>query len=227
MINGAKVLAVIPARGGSKGVPGKNLRPVAGKPLIAWTIDAAQRASLLDMVIVSSDDQKIIDVARAFGCDVPFVRDGQLAQDATPTIDVVMDALVRCPGYEWVVLLQPTSPLRTAQDIDGAIEACISNRAPSCVSVTLAQESPYWMFTLNKGNALEPLLPELTATRRQDLPVVYSLNGAIYVANTRWLLGEGKFIGRETVAYVMPTERSVDIDTELDLLNLQHLMESK
>jgi N-acylneuraminate cytidylyltransferase len=224
MINGNRVLGVIPARGGSKGVPGKNIRHVGGKPLIAWTIEAGQASKIIDRVVLSSDDLEIISVAQKHNCDVPFVREPQLAEDTTPTIDVVLDALNRCPAYEWVVLLQPTSPLRTSQDIDQAIERCVALNAPSCVSVCLAQESPYWMFTLNQDAHLAALLPNQAVTRRQDLPPVYSLNGAIYVANAEWLKRERKFLTSETVAYEMPVERSLDIDTESDFLQLKILL---
>jgi len=224
MINGNRVLGVIPARGGSKGVPGKNIRHVGGKPLIAWTIEAGQASKFIDRVVLSSDDLEIISVAQKHNCDVPFVRESQLADDTTPTIDVALDALNRCPDYEWVVLLQPTSPLRTSQDIDRAIERCVALNAPSCVSVCLAKESPYWMFTLNQGAHLAALLPNQAVTRRQDLPPVYSLNGAIYVANAEWLKRERKFLALETVAYEMPVERSLDIDTESDFLQLKFLL---
>lgn len=205
-------------------MPGKNIRPAGGKPLIAWTIEAAQSSQFIDRVVLTSDDREIIAVAQAFDCDVPFVRESHLAGDATPTIDVVLDVLQRCPGYEWVVLLQPTSPLRTAQDIDQAIGRCIAFNAPSCVSVCLAQESPYWMFTLNQDSHMAPLLPNAAVTRRQDLPPVYSLNGAIYVVRSEWLKRERKFLTTETVAYEMPVERSLDIDTEADFIQLKYLL---
>jgi len=216
VIGDKKVIAVIPARGGSKGLPGKNIIPVRGKPLLAWTIEAAQRARYVDRLILSSDDPAIIDVARKFGCEVPFERDSRLAADDTPSIDVVLDALTHCPGYGWVVLLQPTSPLRTADDIDGALERCVALGAPACVSVCEAEQSPYWMYTVQGDNRLSPLLPS-SVTRRQDLPTVYVLNGAAYVADTLWLLGSRSFLTSETVAYEMPVERSLDIDTEADL----------
>lgn len=220
MINGMRLLGVIPARGGSKGVPGKNIRLAGGKPLIAWTIEAAQSSKFLDRVVLSSDDQAIIAEAHKFNCDVPFIRAANLADDESRTIDVVIDVIERCPGYEWVVLLQPTSPLRTAQDIDNAIERCIELNAPSCASVCLAQESPYWMFTVDQDNHLNPLISNSGMTRRQDLPPAYSLNGAIYVAKSEWLLRERMFVSSDTIAYEMPQERSLDIDTEYDFLQL-------
>jgi N-acylneuraminate cytidylyltransferase len=216
VIGDKKVIAVIPARGGSKGLPGKNIVPVCGKPLLAWTIEAAQKARYIDRLILSSDDESIIGVARAYGCEVPFTRDSRLAADDTPSIDVVLDALAHCPGYGWVVLLQPTSPLRMAEDIDGTLERCVTLGAPACVSVCEAEQSPYWMYTLQPDSRLSPLLPT-TVTRRQDLPRVYVLNGATYVADASWLLRSRSFLTAETVAYEMPIERSLDIDTEADL----------
>ncbi len=225
MINGEKILAIIPARGGSKGVPGKNIRLLNGKPVIAWTIEAAHNANYLDRVIVSSDCEAIIHTAQTYGCETPFVRDAQLAQDHTPMMDVIFDAIHRCPGYEWTVLLQATSPLRQADDIDNAIRCCIEHNAHSCVSVCKAQENPHWMYTLSPDNKMQPLMKENTSTRRQDLPDFYSLNGAIYIARTDWLFHNRNFLSPETIAYVMPPDRSVDIDTESDFLYLQMLLQ--
>ncbi|MDP3871348.1 MAG: acylneuraminate cytidylyltransferase family protein [Methyloversatilis sp.] len=224
MIDGATVLAIIPARGGSKGVPGKNIRRAGGKPLIAWTIEAASASSLIDRVVLSSDDEKIINVARAHGCEVPFVRDLALAGDDTPAIDVVVDVLDRCGDPTWVVLLQPTSPLRTAADIDGAIRLCVAREAFSCVSVCAVQQSPYWMFQLSDDHRLLPLFPEAAITRRQDLPEVHALNGAVYVARADWLRQERRFVASGTIGYEMPLERSLDIDTESDFMHLKYLL---
>lgn len=227
MIDTKSVLAVIPARGGSKGVPGKNIRVAGGKPLIAWTIEAARSARRVGRTIVSTDDGGIAEVARLYGADVPFMRDAHLAGDTTPTIDVVLDAIERCPGFEWVVLLQPTSPLRTPGDIDAAIDLCATSGAQSCVSVTAAKESPYWMFTLEGQNRLKPLFPDVRASRRQDLPEVYVLNGAIYVAQAEWLRRERRFYDEDTAACIMPGDRSIDIDTESDFLELCLQMEKR
>lgn len=224
MIGKERLLAVIPARGGSKGVPRKNVRIVGGLPLIAWTLKAAGESRFVDTTIVSTDDEEIATVARAHGGDVPFVRPAQLASDQAPTMDVVLDALQRFPGYQWVLLLQPTSPLRQAADIDAAIERCVATGAPSCVSVCAAQESPYWMYTVADGGQMRPLIAQTTHTRRQDLPPVYSLNGAIYLARVDWLQREHAFVRPDTIAYEMPFERSLDIDTESDLLQLQTLL---
>jgi CMP-N,N'-diacetyllegionaminic acid synthase len=218
MIDNKKVLAVIPARGGSKGVPRKNIREVAGKPLIAWTIEEAKKSKYVDRLILSSDDSEIIQVAKQWGCDVPFIRPAELAQDDTPGIEPVLHALREIPNYHYIVLLQPTSPLRTAEDIDRCIEICVQNQGNVCVSVVKPDKSPYWMYTVNEANLLTPLLnSERVITRRQDMPEVYALNGAVYVANIPFLMDKKSFITEETFAYVMPRERSIDIDSELDL----------
>lgn len=218
MVNDKKVLAVIPARGGSKGVPRKNIRPLGGKPLLVWTIEAARGSRYIDRVTLSSDDDEIIAVARQAQCEVPFVRPAELARDDTPGVEPVLHALRMVPGYDYVVLLQPTSPFRRAEDIDRCIEACLREDAPCCVSVTAPEKSPFWMFSMDERARLAPLLaaPDGFA-RRQDLPPVYSLNGAVYVARTEWLLETRGFITADTIGCEMSREQSVDIDSEEDL----------
>lgn len=217
MIAGRRVLALIPARGGSKGLPGKNIRPLAGRPLLAWTVQAALDAAAPDSVVLSSDDEAIMAAGREAGCEVPFRRPAELATDTASSLDVVLHALDSLPGFDVVMLLQPTSPLRTAADIDAACERFVATGAPCCVSVAPVAQSPYWMYRLGDGDTLQPLLalPE-GATRRQDLPPVYALNGAIYIADVAWLRRTRGFVGEGTVAHVMPAERSLDIDTEAD-----------
>ncbi|MBY0223487.1 MULTISPECIES: acylneuraminate cytidylyltransferase family protein [Sporosarcina] len=217
MINDKKVLAVITARGGSKGVPGKNIKNLAEKPLIAWTIEEAQRSQYIDRLILSSEDREIIETAKKYGCDVPFVRPDELAQDTTRGIEPILHALQEVEGYDYVVLLQPTSPLRIAEDIDRTIEIMIEESAPACVSVTETQESPYWMYRIEDNQQLQPLLSQSDLSkRRQDLPSVFVLNGAVYVAEVEWLKNTKSFLTDLTVAYKMPKERSYDIDTEMD-----------
>lgn len=218
MIDGKSVLAVIPARGGSKGIPGKNIVDLAGKPLLAWTIEAAKKSRYIDRVILSSDDDEIIAVAKRWGCEVPFKRPARLAQDDTPGVDPVLHALEELSGYDYVVLLQPTSPLRAVEDIDGCIAECDSKGAKCCVSVTEPDKSPYWMFTIGAGGRLVPVVKtETVAVRRQDLPTVYALNGAVYVADSKWLQKSRSFLTEATVAYPMARKNSVDIDNQIDL----------
>lgn len=223
-----KVLALITARGGSKGLPRKNVLLAGGKSLLAWTVDAAISAECVDRVVLSSDDHEIMDAARAAGCDVPFCRPAHLATDVATSIDVVLHALDQLPGYGYVVLLQPTSPLRIAADIDAAFELMLEKGVPSCVSVTEVEQSPYWMYRVTDENRLQRLLPNLEGgTRRQDLPPIYALNGAIYVARIDWLKKTKSFVGDETIAYQMPRERSIDIDTPDDFIAFRSIVEKR
>jgi N-acylneuraminate cytidylyltransferase len=229
MLEKQTFLALIPARGGSKGLPRKNVLEAGGKPLLAWSIDAARQSRYLDRLVLSSDDAEIIETARRWGCEVPFTRPAELAQDATPGMDVVLHAMRNLPRHDYLVLLQPTSPLRTASDIDGCIETCLRQSAPACVSVTLAPKSPYWMFHLDAGQNLQPVLGNWDRLNqpRQSLPPVYVLNGAVYVAQWDWLLENKSFLAPESVAYVMPEERSLDIDTRADFERFRQVVEQR
>jgi N-acylneuraminate cytidylyltransferase len=217
VIAGRSVLALVPARGGSKGLPRKNVLPIAGKPLIAWSIEAARRSKYVDRVIVSSEDAEILAAATAAGAYAPFVRPASLAADDSSSVDVALHALEALDrSYDYLVLLQPTSPLRSTEDIDACLEACVQGEAPSCVSVTEPDKSPYWMYTLDARSRLVPLLPGQDFGRRQQLPRVFALNGAVYVTSTRSLRAHRSFVTAETVGWQMPRARAVDIDDDLD-----------
>ena len=223
MINGKKILAVIPARGGSKGVPRKNVRELAGKPLICWTIDAAKESKYIDRLILSSEDDEIISVAKAVGCDVPFIRPENLASDTAAGVDVLCHAVEHVgEDFDYVVLLQPTSPLRQSSDIDGAVQLCVDQNVASVVSVVEATKSPYWMYHMQCDCALSPFV-ENSAANRQQLPQVYALNGAVYVLRIASLLKNRKIMSAETIGHVMPEERSYDIDSETDFLICEFL----
>ena len=220
------LLAIIPARGGSKGIRRKNVASLVGKPLIGWSIDAAKRASCIDRIVVSTEDQEIRSVARQLGADVPFMRPAELAADDTPGMAPVLHAISQLPDYEWVLLLQPTSPLRSAEDIDGIWQFCQERSAPSAVSICEVGKHPYWMYQRNAAQRLEPFIkgrPDMT--RRQDLPPAYALNGALYLARTDWLLKQQDFIGSETLGYIMPPERSADLDIPQDWRWVKFLIE--
>ena len=219
MINGKKVLALIPARGGSKGLPRKNILPLAGRPLLAWTVQAGLASAYVDRIIVSSEDREIIQTAEAWGAEAPFVRPQELAKDETTGMEVFLHALKEAgDGFDYLVLLQPTSPLRTGRDIDACLEKCEELNVPSCVSVCEARKSPFWMYKIDPRERLQPLINNVEfIPRRQDMPLIYSLNGAVYAARTGWLKKSGNYLAPETVGYVMPPERSVDIDSVLDL----------
>lgn len=228
MIGNKRVLAMIPARGGSKGIPRKNIKPLVGKPLIAWTIEAARSSRYIDRLILSSEDEEIMDVARQYGCDVPFVRPPELARDETAGIEPVLHALTMLPGYDYLLMLQPTSPLRTSGDIDAIIELCQHSGASSAVSVTEVDHSPYWMYRTDTEGRLQPLLDQKDLpARRQDLPDIYALNGALYVAACQELYTSRTFVNTQTVAYIMPRERSLDIDTPFDFKLCELLLQNQ
>lgn len=218
-----KILAVIPARGGSKGVPRKNIRALNGKPLIAWTIEQAAQSCYIDRVIVSSEDEEICQVAKQSGAEIPFVRPAELASDTASGVDVLCHAVENAGAdYDYVVLLQPTSPLRESTDIDAAIEYCVEQAVTSVVSLAEATKSPYWMYQMNEGGELTPFV-ENAAANRQELPQSYALNGAVYVLEVARLLASRKILDEQTLGYVMPAERSYDIDNETDFLICEFL----
>jgi CMP-N-acetylneuraminic acid synthetase len=219
-----KLLALIPARGGSKGVPRKNIRDLLGRPLLAWSIEAANQAARVDRIVVSTEDEEIADVARAWGADVPFLRPSELAQDDTPGMEPVLHALSELPQYDWVLLLQPTSPLRTADDIEGIIRFCLEHDAPAAVSVCEVSKHPHWMYRCGANHRLVPFTDAPLVSRRQDLPPVYALNGALYLARCDWLLQQRQFIAEETLGYEMPAHRSADIDSAIDWEWVEFLM---
>lgn len=210
------------ARGGSKSIPQKNLALVAGRPLIAWTIEAALRCHVVERVIVSTDDEEIASVARAEGAETPFMRPPELAEDSTPTMPVVVHALQWLQAEEGylpgaVVLLQPTSPLRTADDIRTAMTLAHEHAADSVVSVSPAWSHPHLAKRITSEGLLEDFIAHPKVERRQDLEPVYALNGAIYISRRAHLLAQQSFYGPKTYAYVMPPERSLDVDTPWDL----------
>lgn len=211
-----KTLALIPARGGSKGIPRKNCRLLAGKPLIAWSIEAALASPFIDSVVVSTEDQEIAEISLEYGALVPFMRPSELAQDDSPGMAPVLHALTMLPEFDHILLLQPTSPLRTVIEINRCIEFAIAQKANAIVSVCESAQSPYWMYELDATNHLSKLIANNDITRRQELPTVYSLNGALYFARTEWLHKAQTFLTDETLGFVMPLEQSLDIDTPFD-----------
>ena len=221
------MIAIIPARGGSKGLPGKNIKLLCGKPLIAHSIECASGAKQIDRVIVSTDDPKIADVARQFGAEVPFLRPDYLATDEAKAIDnyvYTVDRLSRewdMPIDEFAVLL-PTAPLRTSADVDGAIGLFYEKGADSVVSYTPEAHPVRWHKYLDADNAFIDIF-EQTIDNRQALRTSYYPNGAIYVFRTA-VVRAGKYYTDKSFAYVMPRSRSVDIDTLEDFLYAEFLL---
>lgn len=216
-----KILSIIPARGGSKGVPRKNIKDLNGKPLISYTIEAANKSKYIDRVVVSTDDLEIAEVSEKFGAEIPILRPTNLAGDLSPTVECVIHMLNYLKEEEeyvptHIMLLQCTSPLRNHNHIDEAIEKFKDNREKALISVCESEVNPYWT-NIFEGNKLKPFIKEgYSITRRQDLPEVYRVNGAIYLIEIETFLEKKTFQPESLTGYIMDSYSSVDIDTELD-----------
>ena len=227
MIQDKKVLAVIAARGGSKRLRRKNVLEAGGKPMVAWSIEAGQGSRYIDRLIVSTDDDEIMDIARRWNCDVPYRRPDGLAGDSARIEDALIHALDNIDDdFDFLILLQATSPLRTAADIDACLKFCDESGAPAAITVSEPMKSPYWMFRLDETGRMLPLIDGVNVPI-PDPPSTYVINGAVYVARVPWFRDQTKFFTAETLAYVMPPERSVDVDSEIDLLTARAILSSR
>lgn len=228
MLGKKTFLAIIPARGGSKRLPRKNVLPLAGKPLIAWTIESALNSKLVDKVLVTSDDDEILKVSDSFGA-ATLKRPAALAQDTSTSFDAIKHAIENTERFDYILLLQPTSPLRTSQHIDEAIQLLESKKADAIISVTKMEHSPLWANSLPEdGNMTAFLKDDVLSKRSQDLETYYRLNGAIYISKTDKLLDAGGFfLKRKIYAYKMSQVSSVDIDTEMDFKWADFLCENQ
>ena len=216
-----KTVAIIPARGGSKGIPEKNIKPLFGKPLVAWTIEHAKKSECFNKIIVTTEDEEIAGISRKYGAEI-IKRPKELAKDESPTIDAIFHVLevLRTDNYNpnIIVLLQPTSPLRNVNDIEKALKLFLERDCESVVSVCEMEHPPYWSFTV-EGGYLNPLFEnDYLKIRRQDLPKTYIPNGAIYVSMPQMLYKYKSFYCEKTIPFVMPAERSIDIDNEIDFM---------
>jgi CMP-N,N'-diacetyllegionaminic acid synthase len=227
-----RIIGIIPARGGSKGIPRKNIRLLAGKPLIGWTIEAALNSKVCERLLVSTDDPEIAAVAREFGADTPFLRPPSLSSDISTSVSVVEHAIdwmndTGAETFSHVLFLQPTSPFRTAGDIQNAVNIAKKTDA-AVVSVCEPQHHPYLFKIIREDGTLGNLIPESAQySRRQDFPPVFTLNGAIYVISVNRLKKEKTFTPKKTVPYIMPPERSLDIDTPWDFFLAEQIMQGK
>lgn len=226
-----KFLGLIPARGGSKSIPLKNIKLLHGKPLIAYTIEEALKSEYLDKVIVSTDNAQIAQISREYGAEVPFIRPKKLATDTSPTLPVVQHALMyfESEGYipNFVVLLQPTSPLRKVRHIDSAIKKILDTGADTVISLTESEIHPYWMRKL-EGDKVYPFIEtDKESLRRQDLPAVYKLNGAVVVSKREVILSGKEWQKQDVRAIIMDNIHSIDIDTSLNFYIAEKLMELK
>lgn len=226
MIGDRRVLAVVPARGGSKGIPGKNLRTIGGVSLLHRAVSVALESAHVDHVVVTSDDESILRHAEEIDGVTTLLRPAELAADDSAMWPTVVHALDHSDPADVVVLLQPTSPLRLASDVDEAIELLHARGATSVVSVSPVTKSPYWMYTIGGDQRMRPILPPNEATSRQQLPAVHAVNGAVYVVDTGHLRRAHRFVDDDTLAVVMPTSRSIDVDDPLDLVIAETILGS-
>lgn len=228
MFENKRILAIIPARGGSKGIPHKNIIDLCGKPLINYTIEAALGSKYIDYVIVSTDDQEIAKVARYCGAEIPFMRPAEFADDTSKTIDAVLYTVSELENigekFDILVLLQPTEPLRTAGDIDGAIDRYFECGCHSLVSVSEVDDHPILIRSVEE-NQLKPLLNGSSTCRRQDMPIYYRVNGCIYI-NAISELNRKTSFNDNTVPYIMERSHSVDIDELSDLALARYYIEN-
>lgn len=234
MINSKRILAIVPARSGSKGLPGKNIKEFCGKPLIAWSIEQGRGSKYIDRVIVSTDSQEIAQIAETYGAEVPFLRPSELAVDTATSIEVLSHVinflLDRGESFEYIVLLEPTSPLRDVHDIDGAIEALEqSPKGESIVGVCLVEAChPSFLYELN-GGLLAPYIDKpIKNSRRQDLiGSFYFLEGSIYVSRVDSLLTRRSFYHEKTLPWIVSREKSIEIDEYYDFIQAEAVMSAK
>ncbi len=233
----SKILAIIPARGGSKGVPRKNIVPLGGQPLIYHTIKVAQACKLLDRVILSSEDEEIIEVAKGLGVEVPFVRPMDLALDHVsdrPVMQHAVETLETTENYspDYIIILKPTIPFRSLEDIENVVNKLKENKSDSVRTVTKSEGvyHPYWMFTLDEDGVAQPMIPDKTIDkyyRRQLLPPVYRLNGVVDGMSRDVLMNHSKLYGDKMALVEVPENRAIDIDTIADLEYAEFLIQKR
>jgi CMP-N,N'-diacetyllegionaminic acid synthase len=226
-----RVVALVPARGGSKGIPRKNIRLLAGKPLLQYTIEAARSARLVDRIVLTTDDTEIAEVGRRLGIDVPFLRPVELAGDATPTLPVVEHALrwLEAAGdrFDAVAILQPTSPLRSATLIDDCIELLERSKADTVMTVlpVPAEHNPHWVFFQDSAGLLRLSTGERAPiARRQELPPAFHREGSVYVTRRDVVLGEGAILGSRVMGFPVDPGRSVNLDETKDWERAERLL---
>lgn len=228
MYKGKKIVGIITARSGSKGVQDKNIKILHGKPMIAYTIETAIESGIFDKIIVSTDSQKYADIAIEYGAEVPSLRPEELSQDNTSSVDTILYTLNLLENndedYDYFMLLQPTSPLRTAKNIVESVDLCFEKNALSVLSVTKCDHPPEWSCQLEDSLDLTVLYNQIKVTRRQDALSYYQLNGAIYFVNINEFKESKSFFKNNSVAYIMDKENSLDVDNIYDFMLVESVM---
>lgn len=231
MYKGKRILAMIPARGGSKGIKGKNIKLLCGKPLLAYSIEVALQCSYIDYVLVSTDSEEIAKCGKDYGAKVPFLRPAEYATDEAKTIDVLLHGIetLRQTGeeFDYLMLLQPTQPFRTSKQLTEAIEMIVDRELSSLVSVCPVEEHPILMRTLGETGELKTILSCGSTVRRQDFPAVYKVNGSIYINQIDEKLNKDTSLNDNQYPYFMTREDSIDIDTIEDFFAAEQRMKQR
>ncbi len=230
MLDCKSILAIIPARGGSKGIPGKNIKKLAGRPLIDWTIKEAQKSKYIDRLVISTDSTDIAKVGKNLGVEIPFLRPSKYAKDNSTGTDVILNALdwfkKKDKTYDYFILLQPTSPFRKVEHIDNALEMIISNfNIDSLVSIQQVDQHPYWMKTLNESGYIEQFSKKSNVyANRQSLPKYYINNGSIYICKWDIFINDKSFYKCKCYPFIMDKKHSIDLDTMDDWKYAEYLL---
>ncbi len=233
MYKGKKILAIIPARGGSKGLPGKNIKELCGKPLIAWSIEHAQKSKYVDELFISTDSQEIADVAEHFGAPCPELRPAELARDTAPSSEFIVYTLEKMKkegkSFDYFILLEPTSPLRDVEDVDKSIEMLVDNPvAESVMGVVRAEDSnPAFMVKIGEGGLMIPFMGKAETLRRQDIPDAYYFEGTVYLSKCDAYMEKKAFYHDKTLPYIVPKWKSFEIDDIIDFTIIEALMKLK
>jgi len=225
MYKNKKILALITARGGSKGIPNKNIKILGNKPLLAWTIDEAKKSQYIDRLILSSDSENIINIANKYGCEAPFVRPKELAEDTSSSIDVILHAVKTInEEFDYLMLLQPTSPFREVVDIDKVIEQTIDSNVELMISISRVKKHPSYLYKI-ENDKLIPYIDVNKQLRRQDMPETYEHNGAIYFCTIGYIKKNKTYNNKNAVGYEMFGNANLDIDTSEDWEYAEYLIE--
>jgi N-acylneuraminate cytidylyltransferase/CMP-N,N'-diacetyllegionaminic acid synthase len=234
MINNKKIIAVIPARKGSKGLKGKNIKELCGKPLIAWSIEAALSSKYLDEVVVSTDDKATIDIANKYGASAPFLRPEYLSSDVATTFDVLKHTINFYKNelnkeFDYIVLLEPTSPLRDFSDIDNAVERLIYSDASSIVGISKTEDqNPVFLVNKDKDDFISGYVSkDMPSLRRQDVKDIYFFDGSIYISELKSLLDRETFYHNNTIGFEMPKYKSLEVDDIYDFIMVEAIMKYK
>jgi len=227
-VAGHSTLGLIPAKGGSTRLAKKNVRALGGKPLIAWAAEAARASGVIDRLVLSTEDADIAEKARGLGIEVPFMRPPELARDPAGVVEVALHALDTLEKggarYDTIIILLPTCPFRSAADVRAAYELFVERDRPFLMSVSEYSHTPFAAYRMAEGGGLQPVFPEYLELRSQQMPRAYRPNGAVHVLDVARFRAAGTYVAEPLVGYVMPRERSIDIDTDADLREADFLL---